>query len=613
MRSVTRKIRSEPADEGSKATRKRISARCASEGKLLTSLSLRALTVNFGINGLHIMNRLPVSVAACLIGLTITTATHARNADFLDKSADKWQRELNDSDAKVRRSAAFALGRIGAAVRSAAPDLARRLLKDDDAGVRDMAASAIGDIAKALQGAHRALWNDAGGTLILALKKDKDARVRRSAAYALGSFGPPASGTVDVLSAALKDADSSVRQNAAWALGQIGENAGGAATVLCGCLHDKDALVRRDAAGALGSIGKAASSAVAPLIDLVKSEPDEVVRTTAVNSLSHLAGPEHAEFAAGLEPLLTDKNAELKLNAAIVLARIGGPQSARALPVLQAALKDSDAHTQEMAAASLANLGPIAEPAVLDLADVLTNASNSAALRRLAALAIGLIGPARPPDHAGAKPAVSDLALALKTSESVEIRLAVAEALAHIQYPTNKSALPAILKSIENDSNPEVRQRCIWALFTLQDPDEFKRSGADKVLEKVLDEPPSDSTNLVRYNAARKLASMLEANSPDKTADVLLHMLHNKSLHVFNRTEAKVEGSGTEATQAKANVKENTGGDARFMAVKALGWLKSKAAKNPKVIEALEEAAKDDSPTLSKEAKKVLAELKQNK
>jgi HEAT repeat protein len=547
------------------------------------------------------MSHLPLTVAACIVGLMIAPSVHARTPFFLGKSLERWQRELSDPDTKTRRSAAFALGRIGDDARSTAPDLVKRLRGDSDAAVRDMAASALGDIARSLKGGTRSLWQESGGTLVSVLKSDDDPHVRRSAAYALGAFGAQAGGAADALSAALRDKDASVRQNAAWALGQIGEQAGSAVTGLCECLSDKDVLVRRDAASALGSMGKAGAAAVAPLIDLAKSEADEVVRAAALNSLAYLAGPEHARFARGLEPLLDNKNPEIALNAAIVLARIGGTESSSALPVLRKALQDPDAHVQELATAALVNLGPNAEPAMYDLADVLTNTSAATLVRRNAALAIAHVG-------AAAKPVVPSLVQALKASEPVEVRRFAAEALAQMKYPANEKGVPAILDAIEKDSDYLVRQKCVWSLFGMAKVEDVKGNGVDKVLAKVLDEKSEEMT-LVRYDAARKLANVLRDEAPDKTADVLLHMLKNNNLKVYNRTDAKVEGAGNEATAGKANVQANTGGDARYMAAEALAWLGDKAKQRPDVVEALRKAAKDDDPMLRKAAAATLDSL----
>ncbi len=373
-------------------------------------------------------------------------------------------------------------------------------------------------------------------------------------------------------------------------------------TALCTCLNDKDVLVRRDAAGALGSLGKAGAAGAEALLQLVKVETDDVVKKTAIDALGHLAGPEHRPYAQALQPLLENKDPELAMSAALVLARIGGEEGASALPVLRKGLKDPDAHVQEMAAAALSNLGPKAEPAMYDLAEVLTNGRNSTFVRRYAALALSHIGPA-------AKPVVPSIVQALRPAEPVKVRQYAAEVLAQMKYPANEKAVPAILETIEKDTDPVVRQKCVWSLFRMNNVEEFKRSGAEKTLTKVLDDQ-SEKMTLVRYDAARKLAYMLGADAPDKTVDVLLNMLNNKRLNVYNRTDAKVEGTGNEATAGRANVKENLGGDARYMAVEALGWLgPTKVKARDDVVKALKQAARDEDATLRAAAKKALTEL----
>jgi HEAT repeat protein len=544
------------------------------------------------------MNRLLMTVA-WLVVLNGSVA-HAQQYNFLGKSADAWRKNLNDPDASVRRSAAYALGRLGESARDDVTALAR-LLRDGDDQVRDMAASALGDIARALKGGSVGAWIQSGGMLVKVLKDDPSERVRRSAAYALGAFGAQASEATKDLIKALTDDKASVRQNAAWALGQIRGQGAEAVPNLCALLRDKDSLVRRDAAGALGLMGKAAERAGTPLITLVKSEMDNVVKKTALDSLAHLAGPEQADSAKDLEPLLEDKDPEVALSTALVLARIGGEQAAPALKVLRSALKSSDAHIQELVTAALANLGPNAKAAMFDLAAALTNEKNSQLVRRNAALAIAHIG-------AAAKPVVPALVKALKRSQPLEVRQFAAEALAQLKYPANEDGIPAILDAIQNDPDSLVRQKCVWSLFAVNSRERFLDLGADKALAKLLD-AKGDEDALVRYDAARKLANILEDKAPDKTVDVLLEMLTNKKLQVYNRTDVEVEGSGTEATAARANVAANLGGDARYMAVEALGWMGDKAAKRPEVVTALRKAAKDTNAKLSDAAKKALKEL----
>jgi HEAT repeat protein len=557
-----------------------------------------------------------VSLLACVPAATA--------GDFLGKPSGRWQQELADAQPAVRRSAAFALGRLGAI--EAVPDLLTRLQEDRDPGVREMAATAIGDIIKAQRGGDRELWQQAGPALEKAATADSEPRVRRGAVYALGTFGRLAASASETLRKALGDGSSSVRQNAAWALGQLGSDAGAqAVAALCDRLGDADVLVRRDSAGALGAIGASASrSGVPALMSLVKVESDEVVKKTALDALSHLAGPEHRPIAGSLGRLLRDPDVEIARGAALVLAKIGGPEAAGAVPVLRRALADDDTSVQELAAAALANLGPEAEPATTDLARALLHAP-SPAVQRNAALALGHIGaPGRDLARTiktadsqaerekaekalavverASREAVPALGRSLAPSVPLEVRQFAAEALAQFGYPNNKQAVPAIVATIKRDTDPLVRQRCVWALFNLQD---LKSYGADRVLEDVLDETSRDSL-LVRYDAARALANVMEAEAPNKVVAVLLDMLENRGLRVFNRTDARVEGAGNEAARARADVQENLGGDARFMAVEALSWLGAKAARNREVVNALRKAAGDRDPELRKKANEAL-------
>jgi HEAT repeat protein len=116
--------------------------------------------------------------------------------------------QLKSQEAEVRRSAADALGDIGAEARQAVPDLVTAL-------------------------------------------KDPEAMIRTTTAYALGKMGTEAKQAVPDLIAALKDSDAMVRISAADALGTIGEEA---VPDLLLTLKDSDSDVRRYAETALESI-----------------------------------------------------------------------------------------------------------------------------------------------------------------------------------------------------------------------------------------------------------------------------------------------------------------------------------------------------------------------
>lgn len=542
-----------------------------------------------------------LSVVASLLALPLaflTPPASAQTDSFLGKPLAHWTRQLRDKGPKARRSAAFALGRIGPTALGSGGELLRLVEADPDPEVRDMAASALGDMVKAAPSAGADQLPQAIALLQKVLGNDDSPRVRRSAAYALGAFGPQAAPAATALREALASTDADVRQNAAWALGQLAEMADDDdVSALRERLGDKSTLVRRDAATALGKLGARGAKGVPDLMGLVQRETDEVVRKAGLDALAHLAGPEHREFARNLKDLLADRDPETARSAALVLARVGGEPAIPAVPVLQKALQDADVQVQRLAAAGLGGLGEDAAPAVADLANVL-GSSPDKEVRRNAALALGHMGEK-------ARPGVPALGAALSPSVPTDVREAAAEALAHIAYPTNTAALPNVFKAIRDDADPLVRQRCIWSLFKMED---LKDSNARDALEKVLDESARNMT-LVRYDAARVLANKLGDRAPDRTVDVLMEMLTSRGLHVFKGTDARIEGAGNEAARGTTSVAESIGGDARYMAAQALGWLGKKASDRPEVAAALRKAAQEKDPKMRETARKSLDAL----
>jgi len=531
-------------------------------------------------------------------------AAHGQGPKFLDRPMGDWVKDLSDADPEVRRGAAFALGKIGGEGGSAAAvDALTRALGDRDAAVRDFAASGLGDVLTALGDGGAAYWAAAGPALRAALKDDKEPRVRRSAAYALGAFGPAAEPARDDLIAAAGDSSPIVRQNAAWALGRLGKDAGeDGVAQLRNLLKDDEPLVRRDALHALGEVGNpTAHSAVPAMLKTAGAETDAVVRKAAVEALAHLVGKEDRENASDLYPLLQDKDSETRFNAAFVLGIIGGKEAVEALPALVEALKDQDPHFQELAAGTLGNLGPDAAPAVEDLGRALVEAKPPK-VRVNAALALAHIGP----DAARAMPQILQ---ALRYNEADDrynaVRRYAAEALVAVKYPGVIPAIPDVLKIVKADPDGVVRQRCLWALFDVEDLDKY---GITPVLTGVLDETAADSA-LLRYDAARVLALRLGDKAPAKTADVLLDMLTNRALVIFNGNDTKVSGVGGEGTGGTSQVQTKQGGDARYMAAQALGWL-GKKANRPDIVKALEVAAQDKDAKLSAEAKQALRAIK---
>lgn len=548
---------------------------------------------------------------ALAVGLALATSL-ACGTSYLNKSLADWRRDLDKGDAAARRAAAFAIGRLGAEAGDAVEALAQAARADPDEGVRAMTATAVGDVVLATRN-PRAAWERAGKRLIEVLVKDQSPSVRRGAAYALGVFGETAAEARPTLTQALRDKQASVRQNAAWALGR----AGNAASVpdLCERLGDEAVLVRRDAASALGQLSarlgrQQLRGAARPLLALARAERDAVVRKSALGALAAIADETHRAMADELAALLQDKDREAARSAAFALGNMGGPAARRAMSLLRESLTDSDPGVQALAAAVLANAGDVA--VVEDLARAL-KASKSPEVRRNCAIAITRLS--RDVRRSGgridgiARSSLGALVEGLRPvgegRASEEAREAAAEAIANIQYPENKEALPAVREILRADPNQTLRQRCVWALFCCADLDQ---QGLTPVLAKVLEETGSDSL-MVRYDVARVLAAALGERAPDRVAETLVHMVGNPKLRVFEVSGAAIEGVPSEGKAAASRATAVKGGDARYMAADALRQLGAKASNNPAVIDALRQAAKDDEPALRQAARRALGEL----
>jgi HEAT repeat protein len=529
----------------------------------------------------------------------LATGARGQQSTFLNRQAKTWARELADPRPTVRRSAAFALGRIGGDALIVAPELAA-CLRDADASVRAMAAEALGEIVEGLHGGGLSVWEAAAGPLEKALASDADPRVRAAAAYALGAFGERAGSLTATLRAALHDPDARVRRGAVRATGRLGEGAGDVIKDVCDLLKDADPLVRRDAVTALGSLGSpTARPAVRPLLTLAKSERDGVVLRAALDKLVSLVSADDRSAAIDLYPVLRGDDPEAARSAAFVLANMGGPDAAPAVPVLRQTLHEGDEGLQALAAAALGTMDREAAPAVPDLARALAE-SKSAAVRRNAALALARVGPM-------AREALPLLINALAASEVREIRAFAAEAIMKIGSPANDAAVPALLRIVEADADPQMRNHAAWCVAQRRD---HETNGISKVFAKVIEETDPDSLAL-RYEAAWHLAAHLQSKAPDRAVDVLYELLRDKRLIGYSGTAVKVSGTGSEKEGGRAEVtalRPTGSSTAQIEAARALGWLGQKANR-PEIVKALRAAAKDGDAALQKAVSEALGRI----
>lgn len=518
------------------------------------------------------MHRSAISFAIAVAALAPWLPSRACADSFLGKSTQQWLSELESRDAKTRRAAAFALGKLGVDAYDGVPRLTRAL-NDADATVREAAAFALAEIGPA-----------AGSEPVESLAKlllgDKDPQVRRSAACALGSLGPTNVPSTTSLRKALHDPEAVVRQNAAWALGQLSRSAPGQPDLgfgtgtiseLSHALADRDPVVRRDAAEALGTIGRRAHGSLQALVKSFRQDGDAVVRKTALSAMVNVAGPDDHDVAPDLVAALKDPDPENARSAALALGNIGGADVAAAVPVLRTALHDPDARA--IAAAALANVGPEAAPALPELRATLKDSDPE--VRRNAALAIGHIG-----ERAG--DAAADLAALLDPKQPEPVRYQAAEALAGIG-PGCEPAVAPLLRTLRSDVQPRIRQRALWALAQVPNLE-----GHEIVtgFESVLSDNSAEFTAL-RYEAARLLGMRLQSRTPEKAIDVLQEMLANTDLVIYERSNTRINTSGAEARDAKATTSSPVTGDGRALAAEALARIGPRLKRRPEIISAL--------------------------
>jgi HEAT repeat protein len=504
---------------------------------------------------------LPATFLAVL--LLAPSWAHAQQLDYLGKSIAHWGSQLSDPNPVARRSAAFALGKIGSSASSMLDPLLRKMRDDKEASVREACAYAVGEVCKGNRGAVE------GGAVIRALQqalKDGDPLVRRSAAVSLGDIGFEAAAAVPALQEALKDTSPAVRQNAAWALGQMKSEP--SITALRRTLRDADSTVIREAAKALGHLGPAARSAKPELLLACdNSEPE--TRNAAVATLVGVVTKDDQDALGPLVQRLQDRDPDVKYNAALALGNIGGDGAAPAVPVLLDMLVKGDEKQRQQAAVAISGIGPAAVQALVPLRKALHDPDP--ALRMRAAVALG--GLART-----AAPAYQDLVQVLaNTKEAEKVRLQAGTALMKIggalykakQSDPIRQAVPTLISAVKNSSNPpEVRLRSLWALRALQNglndyPELFD------TLDRLVAEPKTYDKRMLRYDAAFLLGVFKKAKVSKAALNVLSDFLKDSTVLIFVGPQKRTTSSGESGT-GKSDVSDLGKGDGRRMAVQAL-------------------------------------------
>jgi HEAT repeat protein len=195
--------------------------------------------------------------------------------------------------------------------------------------------------------------------LLVKALEDPLVPMRRSAAGALGGIGPGAAAAVPALTASLSDPHRFVRSWAAMALVEIGPASRPATDALIELMRtDVENLRGRSwAASALPVIGADAERAVPALVQTLATDESEEVRAVAVLSLEKYA-TDAARLGAteGLIQALSDPHSMVRRNAACALPKMGGDASLGA-SALALALRDESPRVRVCAARALGKIG----------------------------------------------------------------------------------------------------------------------------------------------------------------------------------------------------------------------------------------------------------------
>ncbi len=479
---------------------------------------------------------------------------------FLGKTAENWSVQLRThADAKQRRSAAFALGKMGPKAAFTLGGLKAKYVEEQDPKVREAIVFALGEICR--EGAGEDLGLDK--LCISALAEKDNAYLRRSAAQTLGVLKPRTDEMREALAAAIGDKEPVVRQNAAFSLSRFGDPA---IPAIQRALRDSDSLVKRDAASALMYVTTDASKVRAALKDLLPlcKDTNSEVRRAALNVLARIVDSSDREAIAFLQAMLDDQDIENRRNAALALSNIGGEGTAAAVPVLLEAVKNGDEDLRPQAVLALRNIGPAAASAVPELIRLLQT-DKEAKIREYASRAIGGIG-------AAAERAVPVLLEKIQdVAEDRTVRVECAMALHGIgKVASAKGIAPKLLDLLANNQQDvKVRERLIWAL-RIHGGDLRSMTGAKEAFANVLKEPLTNDNKMLRYDCAYMLGMVWQSMAPEHALDVLHDFLHDSTIKIYVGTDSTVGSSGVEIKGGKEKVGERGQGDGRIMATNAL-------------------------------------------
>jgi HEAT repeat protein len=269
-----------------------------------------------------------------------------------------------DPAGPVRAAAAAALGKIGKGEASVAVSDLAGALKDAFPEARAAAADTLRRLGPDARDATAALTEAAGNRIL-----DKPTRIQ--AVLALGNIGDPALSAVPVLATTLEDAEAptDLRKAAAETLGRLGKGAVATTGKLAAVMTAKASPVelRRAAAGTLDQFGPAAAAALPALRQALRDD-DSFVRSLSLHAIGRLPKAVAEQRKPVVDDLLaligTERVIEVAVAALETLGDLGpdslGSEAARVLARLNDLRSDGRKAVREAARAAATKFAPAA-------------------------------------------------------------------------------------------------------------------------------------------------------------------------------------------------------------------------------------------------------------
>ena len=457
---------------------------------------------------------------------------------------------LNDKNRDVRKSAAWALTKIG----HTTPHLTSTLRKELQKTLKrkKLATYVLGKLAPQSVSLSRALQ---------ANLRTKNGGLYQDTIWALGRIGPLSAPAAPQLIKALRHKKTSVRKTAAWALGRIKPSGLQVIQGLRLAMKDNSSSVRLEAVKAMGGFGDRASMAE---LDLSRALQDRNrrVRRAALKSIRRLQ-MYNPITVDNLLRSLKDRDRRVRKKAMLTLNRLGN----KVLPSLLRSMRSRSWRTRLQVIGLLHTMKFRDERVMIVWVRSLSDPSRSvrkkawSILRRLELKRIINVYPKLPSNRTKLAPIFAKAT----RHRNWEKRKVAIWALGKLGTQVADLAVPAIRKRLR-DKKWQVRSAAVWALGRMK----TGTSGVCKGLKERL----NDDKRKVRNAAVWALGQLGQGASCATPA--LIKLLKHPNIQM------------------------------RILATKALGRIGISAAN---ALPALQQALRDSNPIVRKTALRALGGL----